>query len=257
MLLKTSSASKDDVKELVDYAVGKKFLHRTKGLLRNPIGKLKLTTEGFDYLEKLGKNFPRYDQAFVAMWFDNRGYMDKIYDEAIKPAIELAGYKAMRIKDHQHNNKIDEEIMAQIKRSRFVIADFTSEKDKPRGGVYFEAGYALGLGLHVIWTCREDLIEHLHFDTRQFNHITWTDKDLGKFQKSLINRITVVVGHGPIPKPKNLIPPNSSGRPSGPGRPSGLGRPSGSGRPSGLGRPSGSGRPSGLDRPSGPGRSNS
>ncbi len=35
---------------------------------------------------------------------------------------------------------------------RFMIADFTGH----RGGVYFEAGFAHGLGIPVIWTCRED-----------------------------------------------------------------------------------------------------
>jgi nucleoside 2-deoxyribosyltransferase len=44
-----------------------------------------------------------------------------------------------------------------------------------RGGVYFEAGFAMGLGKLVIWTCHEDDVEKLHFDTRQYNHIVWTD----------------------------------------------------------------------------------
>jgi hypothetical protein len=26
----------------------------------------------------------------------------------------------------------------------------------------------------VIWTCHADHIDNAHFDTRQFNHITWT-----------------------------------------------------------------------------------
>jgi len=35
---------------------------------------------------------------------------------------------------------------------RFIVADFTGQ----RGGVYFEAGYALGLRKPVIWTCKRD-----------------------------------------------------------------------------------------------------
>jgi nucleoside 2-deoxyribosyltransferase len=51
-----------------------------------------------------------------------------------------------------------------------VIADVTFAST----GVYFEAGYALGLGRPVIWTCRSDRkAQDMHFDTRQYNHILW------------------------------------------------------------------------------------
>ena len=39
-------------------------------------------------------------------------------------------------KDHEHINRIGDEIISQIRRSKFLIADFTGH----RGGVYFEAG---------------------------------------------------------------------------------------------------------------------
>jgi nucleoside 2-deoxyribosyltransferase len=55
------------------------------------------------------------------------------------------------------------------------VADFTLH----RGGVYFEAGYALALGRTVIWCCRQDHADQLHFDTRQYPHILWqTPADL-------------------------------------------------------------------------------
>ena len=62
-----------------------------------------------------------------------------------------AGYDPVRIDHIEHINRIDDEIIAQINASRFVVADFTGH----RGGVYFEAGYALGLGLPVFWSRRE------------------------------------------------------------------------------------------------------
>jgi hypothetical protein len=65
-----------------------------------------------------------------------------------------------------------------------------------RGGVYYEAGFAQGLNIPVIWVCRLDVIDHVHFDTRQFNHITWTDpQDL---YAKLKNRIGAVIGDGPL-----------------------------------------------------------
>jgi len=64
----------------------------------------------------------------------------------------------------EHNEKIDDLIVAEIRKSGLVVADFTGD----RGGVYFEAGYARGLGLPVIWPCRKDWLEKLHFDTEHY-----------------------------------------------------------------------------------------
>ena len=46
-------------------------------------------------------------------------------------------------------------------------------------------------GIPVIWTCRNDMLKHIHFDTRQFNHIVWDDAD--DLYKKLKNRIGAVI----------------------------------------------------------------
>ncbi|HDR8145028.1 TPA: nucleoside 2-deoxyribosyltransferase [Bacillus cereus] len=124
-------------------------------------------------------------QAFVAMWFSPE--MDSVYKNAIATAIKEAGYDPVRIDKVEHNNKIDDEIIAKIKQSKFVIADFTGH----RGGVYFEAGYAMGLGKPVIWTCREDDLTNLHFDTRQYSHIVWQEET--ELKELLLNRIRATI----------------------------------------------------------------
>jgi nucleoside 2-deoxyribosyltransferase len=101
------------------------------------------------------------------MWFDDT--MLNIYDNALAKGILDAGYKPHRVDQRDHNDKIDDEIIAQIRKSRFIVADFTGH----RGGVYYEAGFAKGLGLEVIWTCREDEIENLHFDITHLYHFFW------------------------------------------------------------------------------------
>lgn len=88
-------------------------------------------------------------------------------------AVREAGYKPIRMDVKEHNEKICDAIIAEIRKSKFVVADFTGH----RGGVYFEAGYALGLGLLLIWTCRKDDLEGAHFDTRQYNHIVWESNE--------------------------------------------------------------------------------
>ena len=148
------------------------------------------------YQELEGKSADS-SQAFVAMWFDSS--MDAVYQDAIAPAIEDAGYAPTRVDNVQHNRKIDDEIIALIRRSRFVVADFTAGNPKEsRGGVYYEAGFAYGLGREVIHTCRADFVEALHFDTRQYNHIVWSGDDLPQFRKDLRHRIEATIGRGPI-----------------------------------------------------------
>lgn len=129
------------------------------------------------------------------MWFDDS--MNDAYEKGIKPGIEAVGYKAFRIDSKEHSNKIDDEIIAEIRRSRFVVADFTHGDTGARGGVYYEAGFAHGLNIPVIFTCRADLVEKVHFDTRQYNHITWGPGKLEEFRKALSYRISAVIGDGP------------------------------------------------------------
>jgi hypothetical protein len=151
----------------------------------------KITPTGWEYLEKLKELNPASNQCFVAMWFDDE--MKQIYDDAFSKGIEGAGYKPHRVDQRQYNDKIDDEIIAQIRQSRFMVSDFTGH----RGGVYYEAGFAKGLGLQVIFTCRKDELDKLHFDIRQYNCIDWQKDQLPDFIKKLANRIESVFGHGP------------------------------------------------------------
>jgi len=152
-----------------------------------------VSPKGYAHLAELSGANPLSYQCFVAMGFDDS--MKTAYDDGIEPAIRDSGYKPLRIDKKEHANKIDDEIIAEIKRSRFVVADFTSQPNKPRGGVYYEAGFAQGLNIPVIWSCRKDLIKQVHFDTRQFNHIVW--KKPVDLRDQLQKRIGAVIGDAP------------------------------------------------------------
>lgn len=66
-----------------------------------------------------------------------------------------------------------------------------------RGGVYFEAGLALGLNMPVIWICEEELKSNeIHFDTRQYNYLTWKESAIGDLKEPLQNRIEAIIGKG-------------------------------------------------------------
>ena len=132
-------------------------------------------------------------QVFIAMWFD--ASMDESYRNGVAPAVRDAGYNPLRIDQKEHINKIDDEIIAEIRRSKFLISDFTQGSDGARGGVYYEAGFAHGLGLPVIFTCRGDSLDNLHFDTNHYNHIVWTNS--ADLREKLTQRILAVMGTGP------------------------------------------------------------
>ena len=162
-----------------------------------------LTVEGYQRLEIMSQRNTESSIAFVAMWFDDS--LIEAWQKGFQPAITDAGYSPVRIDQIEHIDRIDDRIIADIRRSRFVVADFTHGKfdvNSPpercgvRGGVYYEAGYAHGLGIDVIFTCRNDLIKHVHFDTRQFNHIVWEAPD--DLRTALTARIAVVIGDGPF-----------------------------------------------------------
>ena len=114
--------------------------------------------------------------------------MKPLWLDAIGPAIEAAGYKPYRVDSDPHIDRIDARIVAEIRNSKFLVADVTEHKQ----GVYFEAGYALALGLPVIWTVRGDDLANAHFDTRQYNHIVWSDPT--ELKEALYLIICAVIG---------------------------------------------------------------
>jgi len=157
---------------------------------------LRLTRSGWDRFEQLEATRPKSTSAFVAMWFSPD--MKPAYDHGFYPALYELGYDPLRVDRADYLGKIDDFIIASIRKSGLLVADFTGM----RTGVFFEAGFGLGLGIPVVWTCRADWLPKAgeHFDTRQYNHIEWTDP--GDLKAKLRTRIeAAVVGR---PKPRSL-----------------------------------------------------
>jgi nucleoside 2-deoxyribosyltransferase len=129
-------------------------------------------------------------QGFVAMWFD--ASTADAWEHGLRKGIADVGYRPLRIDKAEHINKICDEIIVQIKRSRFLVADYTGH----RAGVYYEAGFAAGRELPVILTCKKSEIDKLHFDVRQFNCIDWETP--AELASRLEARIGAVLGDGPL-----------------------------------------------------------
>lgn len=154
---------------------------------------VRLTEKGWDKVEQLRQSMPLSDQAFVAMWFDPQ--MDEAFKKGIRLALRATGYSPLRIDLEEFNDDICDKIRGEIRRSAFVVADFTGN----RPGVYFEAGYGMGLGLPVIWTCHKDWMEKVHFDTNHYSHIVWSEPEELKIR--LENRIRATLPlRSPLPE---------------------------------------------------------
>lgn len=153
------------------------------------------TIKGIEQAEKLLVSPMFSNQCFVAMWFDDE--LNKIFQDFMLPAIEaktLVGdvipnektFKPIRIDLKEFNDEILDNIISEIRKSRFVVADFTGN----RGGVYYEAGFAYGLNLDIIYTCKKDFFEKekLHFDVNHKNFLLWENgEDLYKKLRARIS----------------------------------------------------------------------
>lgn len=205
----TLTENANEVALFVEAMVKKKLLTQNAGSdPQSPI--VRISLDGWSHRESLGVSLSTSNQIFVAMWFGSQEQSD-IYNKAIAPVIEATGYHCVRIDNTEHNDKIDDAIIAEIRKSKAVIVDLTcglatpiggwSEAESvgaPRGGVFYEAGFAVGFGLPVIWTVKQEIsdVENVvHFDVRQFNQIRWTD-DLEDFRVRLKNRIEATLGRG-------------------------------------------------------------
>ena len=122
----SESTDRSEVQYFFDY------LEKMGWLERNPLGpeigqagNWRVSVNGHSRVDELQReeHASASSQAFVAMWFHES--TTKAFEKGIKPAIEDVGYEPLRIDRKEHINKIDDEIIAEIRRSRFLVADFT------------------------------------------------------------------------------------------------------------------------------------
>jgi len=161
-----------------------------EGYLRNDGRAVGLSVSGLLAAESLGSAQSESAQGFVAMSFDES--LRDAWTNGFDPAIRAAGFIPLRIDAKDYVGSISDEIISEIRQSSFVVADYTGQAN----GVYFEAGFALGMGLTVIPTCQADDVGKLHFDIKHLNTLLW--KDPAELANGLSKRIIAVLGAGPL-----------------------------------------------------------
>ncbi|HYC86761.1 MAG TPA: hypothetical protein VEB86_16125, partial [Chryseosolibacter sp.] len=78
---------------------------------------------------------------------------------------------------------INDAIIVGLKQSKFCIADFCGHKN----GVYFEAGFVVGQGKPVIYTCSKTEFAKAHFDIKPLQHIIYITPE--ELEEKLILKI--------------------------------------------------------------------
>jgi hypothetical protein len=150
---------------------------------------VELTLRGWEEYHRRQRRGMDSTTVFIATWGDL--VMDPAV-AALCSAAREAGLEPTVGNQLAGQNRITEDIEAAIRRSRLLIADFTGA----RAAVSWEAGFARGLGLPVIYTChgswtgevierdekdaskapwiaQKPWREQRQFDTTQFPHLWW------------------------------------------------------------------------------------
>ncbi len=100
--------------------------------------------------------------AFIAMPMDPQNSELEDVLDAIKEAAKRCGIQAERVDEPQTNERITDRILESIRSAEYVIIDLTHS----RPNVFFEAGYAHGIGKIPIYVAKEGT--HPEFDLKDY-----------------------------------------------------------------------------------------
>ena len=175
LLAYTESTSESEIGFLENYLLNQGWLEGRPG---SPV----VSVGGYSRIAFLysGQNS---NEVFVAMWFSKE--MEKVYTDAIEPAIIEAGFNPQLVGQGQTTDRIDDEAEAKIRLARLVVADFTHGEDGVRGSVYYEAGFARALNKPIIFTAKKG--SKVHFNVDHFLRLEW--KDAEDLRRRLAQRI--------------------------------------------------------------------
>jgi hypothetical protein len=145
-----------------------------------------LKMPGWTRYEELKKINPDSRTAFMAMKFGDDD-LNRVVRDCFKPAVRRAGFELRILTDQQPAGIIDNQIRAAILSARFVIADLSHGSH----GAYWEAGFAEGRGLPVIYTCRRARWDETktHFDTNHLLTILWDVNNLQQGEREMVATI--------------------------------------------------------------------
>lgn len=143
------------------------MLDRTIGVLRDPGYQKRMST--VPSIEPTTGVGVVSGYVFIAMpMAAAKPEYDDVLD-AIKAAANACGLNAERVDEVQSNERITDRLLESIRKAEFVVADLTDA----RPNVFFEAGYAQGMGKLPIYVAREGT--KLEFDLKDYPTIFFSN----------------------------------------------------------------------------------
>lgn len=142
------------------------------------------------YLEKYNKsadvaetNPTGIQKGYVFIAMPMAGEMPEYEDvhDAIKQAALNCGLTAERVDEIQSNERITDRLLESIRKAEFVVADLTDS----RPNVFYEAGYAFGIGKTPIYVARSET--KLEFDLKDYPTIFF--KNMRELREGLEARL--------------------------------------------------------------------
>jgi len=134
----------------------------------------RLTFEGWEKYEVLKQDYSESHQVFMAMAF-GKDDTDALYKDFLKQAVDETGLNLVRIDEVARAGIIDNNMRLEIRKSCLLLAEL-SHGNK---GAYFEAGFAEGMDIPVIYLCEQSIFDSddnslkPHFDTNHCTTIIW------------------------------------------------------------------------------------
>jgi nucleoside 2-deoxyribosyltransferase len=163
------------------------MLDRTIGILRHP--QPSIEADASAQVETEVKS----GYAFVAMPMDENNHQLVDVLEAIKVGAKECGITAERIDDEERNERITDRMLEAIRKAEFVIVDLTNE----RPNVFYEAGYARGLGKIPIYIASAGT--YLHFDVKDYPVITF--RNMKELREGIVRRLRAIAR----PRPERAL----------------------------------------------------
>ena len=129
------------------------------------------------------------DTAFILMPMDpENAELEDVY-ETIKQACASFRIHAYRADEVQHQDRITDVILSEIKQCELLIADLSHE----RPNVYYEIGYAHALQKRPILYRKHGT--RLHFDLSVHNVPEY--RNITELKSLLLKRLEAILGRGP------------------------------------------------------------
>ncbi|MBI3127211.1 MAG: hypothetical protein HYZ11_06375 [Candidatus Tectomicrobia bacterium] len=166
------------------YRIRDQLIHKDKLVEIEQVEKRKisLTFAGWERYEEIMRGYTEERLAFMAMPFDVPELED-MFKNWLKPAVDKTGFELRAVNEKPKAGLIDDRILVEIRRSRFLVAE-VSDKN---WNVSWEAGFAAGLGKPVFYLCEKSKFESGKgmFDTSHQHTVLWTANNFAAAMEEL------------------------------------------------------------------------